>query len=112
VSLEIDLFGFVRDLKRRDLKGARGWFESKKPELEGAGDFWKGYALALNGMIASLESGQEFSLMKRLIDGVPREELETLLKDFKRRVNQSFRPPGERGFDTAWFEVLQLFLQE
>jgi hypothetical protein len=110
--LEINLSGFIRDLKRRDLKSAKGWFESKKPELEGAGDFWKGYALALNGMIASLESGQEFSLMKRLINGVSRDELETLLKDFKRRMNQSFRPSEERGFDAAWSEALQLFLQE
>jgi len=63
-------------------------------------------------MVTSLETNQEFSLVKKLINGIPQEELEALLKDFKKRLSQKFRSQEERGFDTAWLQTLQLFLQD
>ena len=110
--MEIELAEFIKDLKQKNLKGAKSWLENKRPELESAGNFWKGYFLALNGMVASLEDNQEFSLMKKIVNGNFKEELNLLAKDFKKRMNQKFRPEEERGFDSAWFEVIQKFIEE
>lgn len=106
-----DLTSFAESLKKRDLKTARAWLENKRQTLQTPNDFEKGFLLALNGMIASLESNQSFSLMKKILDGTPQEEVQQIYKDFKKRAEQRFRPALERGFDTAWAMILQHFLQ-
>jgi hypothetical protein len=101
-----EIADFVGLLKRRDLKSARNWLENKKHGL--SGDFGRGILRALNGMILSLEGNQNFSLMRRIFDDrISREEIENLCKEFKKRASQKFRPPLERGFDTAWAMVLE-----
>jgi len=110
--LEVELSEFIKNLKQKNLKNAKSWLENKRPELESAGNFGKGYLLALNGMIASIEGNQEFSLVKKILNGDSKEELSSIAKDFKRRMNQKFRPEEERGFDSAWFEVIQKFIEE
>lgn len=112
MPLEIEISEFIESLKQKNLKNARSWLESKRPELENSGKFEKGYLLALNGMITSIEENQELSLMKKILNGSSKEELSSIAKDFKKRINQRFRPEEERGFDSAWFEVIQRFVEE
>jgi hypothetical protein len=111
--MSLELRTFVRLLKQKDLKGAREWLDQRRSGLNPPDEFWKGYFLALQGMISAIETGAELSLIKRLLDGgYGREDIEKLIDQMRERLSPGFRPRDEQGFSTAWMEVLQEFLEK
>jgi hypothetical protein len=108
--MEIDILPFVEALKQRDLKKAKEWLEMRKTEVGTGDEFLAGYFLALSGMLAALESSQELSVIQKLVSGSPnRDEIEGLMREFKKQLSLKFKPGDERGFNTAWLEFLQCF---
>lgn len=108
--MEIDISPFVKSIKRRDFKGASDWLEAKKSELDLKEGFWSGYVWALGGMLSAIQTSQELSVIKRLVEGKPENgELEKLRREIKSRSSLKFRPDDEKGFDTAWLDFLESF---
>jgi hypothetical protein len=106
-----DLKPLVIALRRKDPKAARERLERIVEKLDLDDEFWKGYSLALRGMVTALESGDELTIIRRIIDGKhSRENINRLVQDMQARISQVFRPKDEQGFNTAWMEVLQMFL--
>jgi hypothetical protein len=108
--MTLNISSFVRLLKQKDLKRAREWLDQNKDSLNPGDEFWRGYLLALQGMVSALELGGELSVIRRVLNGgYGREEIEKLIHDMKGRLSLKFRPKDEQGFNTAWIEVLQEF---
>jgi hypothetical protein len=108
--MEIDISPFVEALKQRDLRKAKEWLEARKTETGTKNEFWAGYFLALGGMLSALESSQELSVIQKLVIGSPaKEEIEKLMREFRKQLSLKFKPKDERGFNTAWLEFLQYF---
>ena len=109
----MDLKSFVRALREKDTKKVRAWFEQTKSRVDFNDEFGRGYLLALQGMVAALETGGELSAVKRVVNGeYKQEQIEGLIKSARERLSRKLRPKDEQGFDTAWVEVLQEFLGE
>ena len=108
--MKLDIKQFVKALREKDIKKAR-------EELDGAGEklyikdeFWRGYHLALRGMVSALESGDELTILSRIINGkISRESIQKRLQQAQEKASQTFRPNDERGFDAAWADALQFF---
>lgn len=96
--------GFFELIRKLDLKGARERLEALRASLAHRGEFWRGYLLALQGMVVAL-NGSEDSLVRRIIDG--RQNIEALKRDISHRLSLKFRPEDEQGFDRAWLDFLQ-----
>lgn len=104
---------FVRALREKDTKKVREWLEQTKSRVDLNDEFGRGYLLALQGMVAALESGSELSVVKRVVNGeYKQEQIEECIKSARERLSRKFRPKDEQGFSTAWVEVLQEFLGE
>jgi hypothetical protein len=111
--MELDLTPFVKALREKDTKKVREWFEQAKGRVDLNDEFGRGYLLALQGMIAALEVGNELSVIKRMLNGeYKQEQIAGLVKNTRERLSRKFRPKDELGFDTAWVEVLQEFSEE
>ena len=111
--MELDLKPFVNALKTRNTRKAKEWLEQNRARFDPRDEFERGYLLALQGMVAALEAGTEQAVIKKLVNGgYGKERVEELIKEAKRRLSQKFRHKDERGFDTAWVEVIQGFCCE
>jgi len=111
--MELDLKPFVRALREKDTKKAREWLEQTKSRVDSNDEFGRGYLQALQGMVASLETGSELSLIKRVVNKeYKQEQIDGLIDSERKRIPRKFRPKDEQGFDTAWVEVLQGFFGE
>lgn len=107
-----DLRPFVEVVRKKDTKRAKEVLEIINRGLDLDDEFWKGYRLALHGMTAALEAGDELTVIRRIINGgYTQQSIQELLNQAKARISDSFRPKDERGFNTAWVDVLQIFLQ-
>ena len=108
--MKLDLKPFVEALKKKDVKKARESLEDMENKLNLKDEFWCGYHLALCGMISAIESGDELSLILKMLGRtIPGESLQKLTQQIQERVSQLFRPEDEIGFSTAWVDALQLF---
>ena len=108
--MKLDLKPFVEALKKKDVKKARESLEDMENKLNLKDEFWCGYHLALCGMISAIESGDELSLILKMLGRtIPGESLQKLTQQIQERVSQPFRPEDEIGFSTAWVDALQLF---
>lgn len=97
---------------QKNVKEAKEKLEEKTRGLDPGDDFWKGYRLALQGMLAALETGDELAVVRRIVDGrYPPEKMRELMEQMQGRVSQPFRSAEERGFDSAWVQVLQILLE-
>ena len=111
--MEPDLKSFVDALKARNTKKAKEWLEQNRARFDPRDEFERGYLLALQGMVVALEAGAEQAVIKRLVNGeYGKERVEELIKEARRRLSRKFRHKDERGFDTAWIEVIQGFCCE
>lgn len=107
-----DLKSFVEAICRKDNKKAKEVLEVINRGLDLNDEFWKGYRLALQGMIAALETGDELTVIRRIINGgYTRQDIQELLNQANARLSNAFRPKDEQGFNTAWVDVLQIFSQ-
>lgn len=108
--MKIDLNPFIAALRKKDTKKAREWLEQNMGEFGSSDEFRLGYLLALQGMVAAIESGGELSVIKRVINGeYKQEQVKRFIQDARERLSRKFRPKDEQGFDTAWVEVLSGF---
>ena len=97
---------------QKDVRGAREKLEEILRGFDSRDDFWKGYRLALQGMVAALEAGDELTVMRRIVEGrYPPENMRELMEQMRSRISQPFRSDEERGFDSAWVQVLQILLE-
>lgn len=111
--MALDPNPFVKLLKQGDLKRAREWLEQNKGTINPGDEFEKGYFMALQGMVSALETGEELSVIKKVLNGgYKQEQINELIRDMKARLSLKFIPNDERGFSTAWIEVLQLLSAE
>ncbi|MBC7219148.1 MAG: hypothetical protein H5T49_03320 [Hadesarchaea archaeon] len=94
-------------MKKRDIKGAREWLEANRNRASSGDEFMRGYLLALQGMISALESGGELSTINKVLEKkYSNEQIAEIINEARGRTSQKFRPADERGFDTAWVDVL------
>jgi hypothetical protein len=108
-----DLKPFVEAVREKDIKRAKEKLEEINRGLDPNDGFWKGYRLALHGIVAAIEAGDELTVIKRIINGgYTHQHIRELLDRAKARLSDAFRPEDERGFDTAWADVLQIFMGE
>jgi len=108
-----DLKPFVEAVHEKDIKKAREKLEEINRGLDPNDEFWKGYRLALHGIIAALEAGDELTVIRRIVNGgYARQQIQELHNQVNARLSDAFRPKDERGFDTAWVDVLKIFLSE
>ena len=105
-----DIKQFLTALRERDIKKAREELDNVGEKLDIKDEFWRGYHLALRGMVSALESGDELTVLSRIINGkISRESIQKLLQQAQEKASQTFRPNDERGFDAAWADALQFF---
>jgi len=105
-----DLKQFVKALREKDIKKAREELDGAEHKLDLNDEFWCGYYLALRGMVSALESGDELTVLSRIINGkIPRESIQRLIRQTQEKSSQTFRQNDERGFDAAWADALQFF---
>ena len=105
-----DLKQFVKALREKDIKKAREELDGAGEKLDMKDEFWRGYHLALRGMVSALESGDELTVLSRIINGkIPRESIQRLIRQTQEKSSQTFRQNDERGFDAAWADALQFF---
>ncbi len=103
---------FVKALRGKDVKGAREQLEDIEKKLDLNDEFWRGYHLALRGMVAALESGDELTVIAQITGGKNSCELaQRLLQQAQERASRAFRPKDEQGFDTAWVDVLRFLVR-
>ena len=101
---------FVEALRRKNVKMAKEKFEWLVKGLDIRDEYWWGYRRALEGMVVVLESGDELSLLRQLVDKkYPGDKIKELIEEMQVKVSQNFRPRDEKGYHTAWIEVLQVF---
>jgi hypothetical protein len=107
-----DLRSFVEAMREKNTKKAKETLDVINRGLDLNDKFWKGYRLALYGMIAALEAGDELTVIRRIVNGgYTQQGIQELLKQTKAKLAGTFRPKDERGFNTAWVDVLQIFSQ-
>ncbi len=110
--MEPDLRPFVDLMLQKNVKGAREKLEEMARGFDSADDFWKGYRLALQGMLAALEAGDELTVVRRIVEGrYSPENMRELMEQMRDRISQPFRSAEERGFDSAWAQVLLILLK-
>lgn len=108
--MKLDVKQFLTALREKDIKKAREELDGAGEKLDIKDEFWRGYHLALRGMVSALESGDELTILSRIINGkISRESIQKLLQQAQEKASQTFRPNDERGFDAAWADALQFF---
>ena len=105
-----DLKQFVKAVRDKDVRKAREQLEIIEQKLDTKDEFWAGYHLALRGMVAALESGDELSAVAQIASGKrSREFSQKIFQQIQGQTSQPFRPRDEQGFGTAWMDVLKFF---
>ncbi|MGC8816262.1 MAG: hypothetical protein ACP5PX_00365 [Candidatus Hadarchaeum sp.] len=105
--MTIDIKPLVKLMKKRDLKGARDWLEANRGKIDPNDEFARGYLLALQGMVSALESGGELAAINKVLEKkYSGEQIAEIISETRSRIAQKFRPADERGFNTAWVDIL------
>ncbi len=109
---------------KRGLKGFSravrdGKIEESEERLESIvqGDMndeeWKGYHWALKGMVKALDSDSDLSLARQIAeDKIGMEKARKLKEEMEEKSSQGFRPGYERGYNSAWSDVLQVIIED
>ncbi len=106
-----DLKQFVKAVREKDVRKVREQLEVIEQKLDLKDEFWAGYHLALRGMVAAIESGDELTAVAQIASGKhSREFAQKLFQQIQEQASQSFRPKDEQGFDTAWIDVLKFLV--
>ncbi|AIF68511.1 hypothetical protein PAP_00320 [Palaeococcus pacificus DY20341] len=102
---------FVRSLLRRDFSRAKTHLE-KLEKIVGEDEWGKGYSRAIEGFVSALKDNESDALIFKLINEFDREKAKELLKNFENIVSHEFRDDYERGYYTAWKELLTAYLAQ
>jgi len=106
-----DLKQFVKAVRDKDVRRAREQLEAIEQKLDTKDEFWAGYHLALRGMVAALESGDELTVVAQIASGKrSREFAQKLFKEVQEQNSRPFRSKDEQGFSTAWMDVLKFLV--
>ncbi|BAA30580.1 hypothetical protein [Pyrococcus horikoshii] len=102
---------FLRALLRRDFDKAKSHLE-KLSKLVKDDEWGRGYLKAINGFMSAIKDNDNDSLIFRLLNDPDPKEIEELLNRFEEVKEQEFRDDYERGYYTAWVELLQAYLSQ
>ncbi|HPA49722.1 MAG TPA: hypothetical protein PLO36_06285 [Methanofastidiosum sp.] len=109
VKLRLKLL--VSYLENGDVKKARENYQQMAEQLGGS-EFNKGYAKAINGMVTSIEKNDRDSIITKIISKeVDKRDLKKLLLESTKRVSSHFITEEEKGYETAWIDALNLFVE-
>mgnify|MGYP000926539481 FL=1 len=109
VKLRLKLL--VSYLENGDLKKARENYLQIAEHL-GDTEFNKGYAKAINGIVTSMEKNDRDSIICRAASKeIDKRDLKKLLLESTKRATDAFRTEEEKGFETAWVDVLSIYVE-
>ena len=107
VSFRLQLI--ASSLLRKDVKKIKDNIALIKKVL-GANEWEKGYLLALNGVVASVESDDVQTLAHKIANQkISKEALVSFLKESEKSIKQPFRSDFEKGYELAWRDLLVHF---
>ncbi|MBS3815135.1 MAG: hypothetical protein KGY45_01080 [Hadesarchaea archaeon] len=102
---------FARSIRSNDLDKVQEMYD-KIVQGNMDDEVWEGYHMALEGMVESLESGEELTLPRQIAnDKYSKDRLEEISKEMENRATQEFRTPQEKGFNKAWADVLKVITE-
>ena len=100
------LTDFVSSLRRNDARGADAALAEIKLK---ANEFGRGYRKALLGMRTALFDKNVDSLIFKFIEGqVPTKHRKEILREFREKRNSPLATDSEKGFFSAWRDVLRI----
>ena len=102
---------FLRALMRRDFNKAKSHLE-KLTKMVGNDEWGRGYTKAINGFISALKDNDTDALIVQLVKEVNHERAKQLLLHFEEILNHEFRDEYEKGYYTAWIELLRAYLTQ
>jgi hypothetical protein len=102
---------FLRALLRRDFSKAKGHLE-KLQKMAGSDEWGRGYARAINGFLSALQDNDSDAFLLQVVSKNDRERAEEFLKRFEEIISQEFLDEYEKGYYTAWVELLRAYLNQ
>ncbi|ALM76184.1 hypothetical protein [Thermococcus barophilus] len=102
---------FLRALMRRDFNKAKSHLE-KLEKMVGNDEWGRGYSKAINGFISALKDNDTDALIVQLVKEVDHEKAKQLLEHFEGILKHEFRDEYEKGYYTAWVELLTAYLSQ
>ena len=109
VKLRLKLL--VSYLENGDMKKARENYLQIAEHL-GDSEFNKGYAKAINGVVTSMEKNDRDSIICKVVSKeFEKRDLKKLLLESTRRASETFRTEEEKGFETAWVDLLSIYVE-
>jgi hypothetical protein len=102
---------FVRAVMRRDLNKAKSHME-KLIKIAGRDEWGRGYARAVEGIMNAIKDNDPDSLIVQLLTANNRERAKELLRLYSEMAAQEFRDEYEKGYYTAWVELLRAYLNQ
>ena len=109
VKLRLKLL--VSYLDNADMKKARENYLQIAEHL-GNTEFNKGYSKAINGIVTSMEKNDRDSIICKIVSKeIEKRDLKKLLLESTKRASEAFRTDEEKGFETAWTDILSIYIE-
>ncbi|USS40382.1 hypothetical protein NF865_08725 [Thermococcus aggregans] len=102
---------FLRALMRGDYAKAKSHLD-KLEKIVGDDEWGRGYSKAINGFLSALKDNDTDSLIVQLIRNPDKEKAKKLLEHFESILQHEFRDDYEKGYYTAWKELLTAYLSQ
>lgn len=110
VKLRLKLL--VSYLDNGDVKKAKENYLQIAEHL-GDAEFNKGYSKAINGIVTSIEKNDRDSIIYKIVSKeIDKRDLKKLLLESTKKTSDIFRTEEERGFETAWVDILSIYVQK
>lgn len=103
---------FARSVQKGDVDKAKEMLD-KIVQGNMKVNVWEGYQGALKGIVEALDSDNDLTLPQQISeDKFSMEKLENLREEVEERSSQEFRPEDEKGYNSAWSDVLQVIIED
>lgn len=102
---------FLKALMRRDYAKAKSHID-KLEKIVGDDEWGRGYSRAINGFLSALKDTDSDALVVQLIREPNNEKAQELLEHFESILQHEFRDDYEKGYYTAWKELLTAYLSQ
>ncbi|MDK2783916.1 MAG: hypothetical protein PWQ32_1505 [Thermococcaceae archaeon] len=102
---------FLRALMRGDYSKAKAHLD-KLEKIVGDDEWGRGYSKAINGFLSALSDNDTDALIVQLIRNSDNEKAKKLLEHFENILQHEFRDDYEKGYYTAWKELLTAYLSQ
>ncbi|WP_042697590.1 hypothetical protein [Thermococcus sp. PK] len=102
---------FLRALMRGDYTKAKAHLD-KLEKIVGDDEWGRGYSKAINGFLSALSDNDTDALIVQLIRNPDNEKAKKLLEHFENILQHEFRDDYEKGYYTAWKELLTAYLSQ